>query len=124
MMLSLVRPKFFVPIHGEYRHLTLHCKLAQSLGIPEENTLLLEDGDILEIDGKAGRIVGKASSGNVYVDGLGVGNVGRVVKALDHGGNHLAEGGFVTAKVKEILGKFLYQQTKRRPMILPIAVEV
>jgi ribonuclease J len=179
MMISLVRPKFFVPIHGEYRHLAHHVKLAQSMGIPAENTFLLNDGDILELDRNKGRVVGRVPSGHVYVDGLGVGDVGRVVlrdrrllsqdgvviviismdrqsgrlvgrpevvsrgfvdmadsealmeksrdlvmRTLDRGGEHIAESGYIQAKVKDSLARFLYEQTKRRPMILPIAVEV
>ena len=179
MMLSLVKPKFFVPIHGEYRHLTLHAQLAQSMGIPQSNTFVIEDGDILDLTPEGGRVVGRVSSGNVYVDGLGVGDIGSVVlrdrrllsrdgivvvimaidkrrgkivgrpdivsrgfietgetedlleqirdlvvKTLDHGSDHPIEWSFINVKVKETLGRFLYQQTKRRPMILPMAVEV
>ena len=79
LLLNLVKPKFFMPIHGEYRHLSLHAKLAQSVGVPEENTFVLEDGDILEIGSQAAKVTGKVSSGNVYVDGLSVGDVGGVV---------------------------------------------
>jgi len=79
LLLNLVKPKFFMPIHGEYRHLSLHAKLAQSVGVPKENTFVLEDGDILEIGSQAAKVTGKVSSGNVYVDGLSVGDVGGVV---------------------------------------------
>jgi ribonuclease J len=79
LLLSLVKPKFFMPIHGEYRHLSLHAKLAQSVGIPKDRTFVLEDGDILELSPQAGRITGKVSSSNVYVDGLSVGDIGSVV---------------------------------------------
>jgi len=79
LMLNLVKPKFFMPIHGEYRHLSLHASLAQSIGIPEENTFLLEDGDILELSPQSARVAGKVTSGNVYVDGLSVGDVGSVI---------------------------------------------
>ena len=77
LLLNLVKPKFFMPIHGEYRHLTLHAKLAESVGIPKDNIFVLEDGDILEVSPWAGKVTGKVSSGNVYVDGLsgGIGNV-------------------------------------------------
>ena len=77
LLLNLVKPKFFMPIHGEYRHLTLHAKLAKSVGIPKDNIFVLEDGDILEVSPWAGKVTGKVSSGNVYVDGLsgGIGNV-------------------------------------------------
>ena len=79
LLLRLVKPKFFMPIHGEYRHLNLHGRLAQSVGIPKENTFILEDGDILELTPKWGKVTGKITSGNVYVDGLSVGDVGGIV---------------------------------------------
>jgi len=79
LLLNLVKPKFFMPIHGEYRHLSLHAKLAQSIGIPKDNIFVLEDGDILELNSQAGKITGKIASGNVYVDGLSVGDIGSVV---------------------------------------------
>ncbi len=79
LLLNLVKPKFFMPIHGEYRHLTLHSKLAQSIGIPQDNIFVLEDGDILELNQQAAKITGKIASGNVYVDGLSVGDIGSVV---------------------------------------------
>lgn len=79
LLLTLVKPKFFMPIHGEYRHLSLHAKLAESVGIPKDNTFVLEDGDILELTAQSARKDGKVSSGNVYVDGLSVGDIGGVV---------------------------------------------
>jgi len=179
LLLSLVKPQFFMPIHGEYRHLSAHTKLAQSVGIPLENTFLLEDGDILELTPKTGKVNGKVSSGNVYVDGLSVGDIGSIIlrdrrmlsrdgivmvvitankqtgkligrpdivsrgfvdlkesrdmieqsrdlvaRTLDHGGVRPAEWGFVNAKVRDTLNKFYYEQTKRRPMILPVMVKV
>lgn len=179
LLLNLVKPKFFMPIHGEYRHLSLHAKLAQSVGIPEENIFLLEDGDVLELSPSGGKVTGKVSSGNVYVDGLSVGDIGSIVlrnrrmlsrdgivvviiainrqtgklvgrpdivsrgfvdtreakdmmeesrdlvaKALDHSGARPADWGFINTKVRDILNKFYYEQTKRRPMILPVMVKV
>jgi len=79
IMLSLVKPKFFVPVHGEYRHLYIHAKLAQSVGIPKENTFVMEDGDVLELDRDTAKVTGHVSSSNVYVDGLSVGDIGNVV---------------------------------------------
>ena len=79
LLLNLVKPKFFMPIHGEYRHLSLHAKLARSVGIPRENIFVLEDGDILELSSHSAKITGKIGSGNVYVDGLSVGDIGGVV---------------------------------------------
>ncbi|MFC1874948.1 ribonuclease J [Chloroflexota bacterium] len=79
LLLSLVKPKFFVPVHGEYRHLSFHAQIARQVGIPEENIFVLEDGDIFEIGPNSGRITGKVASSNVYVDGLSVGDVGGIV---------------------------------------------
>jgi len=79
LLLNLVKPRFFMPIHGEYRHLSFHAKLAQSVGIPKENIFVLEDGDILELNPQSGKITGKVASSNVYVDGLSVGDIGGVV---------------------------------------------
>jgi ribonuclease J len=179
LLLNLVKPRFFVPIHGEYRHLSLHARLAQSVGIPEENIFVLEDGDTLEISGETGKVIDKITSGNVYVDGLSVGDIGSVVlrnrrmlsrdgivvviitvnkqtgklmgrpdivsrgfvdtreskdmleesrdlvaRTLDHSGTRPTEWSLVNTKVKDILNKFYYEQTKRRPMILPFMVQV
>lgn len=179
LLLSLVKPKFFMPIHGEYRHLSLHAKLAESVGIPKQNTFLLEDGDVLELSPQTGKITGKIASGNVYVDGLSVGDIGTVVlrnrrmlsrdgivvviiavnkqtgkligrpdivsrgfidtreskdmieegrdllaQALDHGGDRPADWSYINTKVRDTLNKFFYEQTKRRPMILPFMVKV
>jgi len=179
LLLNLVKPRFFMPVHGEFRHLSFHAQLAQSVGIPEKNVFLLEDGDVLELGQWSGKIDGKVSSGNVYVDGLSVGDVGPVVlrdrrmlsrdgivmviitvnrqtgklvgrpdivsrgfvdtreakdmleesrdivaRSLDHSGVRPADWGFIYAKVRDILHKFYYDQTKRRPMILPVMVKV
>jgi len=179
LLLNLVKPKFFIPIHGEYRHLSLHAKLAESVGIPKENIFVLEDGNILELNPEVGKIAGKISSGNVFVDGLSVGDIdsivlrnrrmlsrdgivvviiavnkqtgklmsrpdivsrgfvdpreskdmleesrGLVARALDHGGERPAEWSLVNTKVRDTLNRFYYEQTKRRPMILPFMVKV
>jgi ribonuclease J len=79
LMLNLVKPKFFVPVHGEYRHLSLHARLGESIGIPRENIFVLEDGDVLEFNSQTARLNGKVGSGNVYVDGLSVGDADGVV---------------------------------------------
>jgi ribonuclease J len=79
LILSLVKPKFFVPVHGEYRHLSLHSRLAESVGIPPEKIFVLEDGDILELNANSAKKNGKVTSGHVYVDGLSVGDIGGVV---------------------------------------------
>jgi ribonuclease J len=180
LMINLVKPRYFVPIHGEYHHLVLHGKLAESLGWPASRVLIAEDGDILEFTANGdGRISGQAPYGYVFVDGLGVGDIGSVVlrdrrhlaqdgmlvlvisvdrqtghptglvevvsrgfvyqreaeellaqarqvalDALDHQTEHTADYGFVKNKVRDALSKYLYEQTKRRPMILPVVVEV
>jgi ribonuclease J len=79
LILSLVKPRFFAPVHGEYRHLSLHARLAESVGIPKSNIFVLEDGDVLELGGNSARVAGKVGTGHVYVDGLSVGDIGGVV---------------------------------------------
>jgi ribonuclease J len=178
IVLTLVQPQYFVPVHGEYRHLVLHVNLAQSLGVPEENTFVMVDGDVLEIGETGAHLGDRVSADYVYVDGLGVGDVdhvvlrdrqhlatdgmivvviavdkrsGRVVGKPDvvsrgfvdveeseellertrdmvvgalHGANHIAEWGVIHSTVKEVVARFLYEETRRRPMVLPVAVEV
>jgi len=179
LLMNIVKPKYFMPIHGEYRHLCLHAKLAQSVGIPKEHTFVMEDGDVLEIDQSSAKVDGRITSSNVYVDGLSVGDIGTVVlrdrqmlardgmvvviiavnrqtgklvgrpdivsrgfvdtneyknmldksrdlvaEFLDRGGDHPADWNFIYTKVRDILNKFYYEQTKRRPMILPFMVKV
>jgi len=179
LLLNLVRPRFFIPVHGEYRHLSLHAQLAESVGIPKSNIFVLEDGDILELSPNGGKVTGKVSSGNVYVDGLSVGDIGSVVlrnrrmlsrdgivvviiatnrqsgklvgrpdivsrgfvdtreskdmieesrdlvaKAFDHSSGRSTDWGYFNTKVRDILNKYYYDQTKRRPMILPVMVKV
>jgi len=159
--------------------LSLHAKLAQSVGMLENNTFVLEDGDILELDPQAAKITGKIASGNVYVDGMSVGDIGSVVlrnrrmlardgivvaiitvdkqtgklvgrpdivsrgfvdtresrdmldesrdlvaRTLDHSGSRPAEWSFTNTKVRDTLNTFYYEQTKRRPMVLPFMVKV
>ena len=79
LLLNLVKPRYFMPFHGEYRHLSLHARLAQAVGIARENIFVMEDGDILEINPQAAKVNGKVSAGNVYVDGLSVGDIDSVV---------------------------------------------
>ncbi len=173
LLINLVRPKYFVPIHGEYRHLSLHASLAQSLGMPKENTIVLEDGDTLEIGPRGGLVIEHLPIGSIYVDGLGgVGPVvlrdrqslaqdgvvmviltrerrsGRLVgrpdvvsrgfveekewqalaeRSRDLLARQLGHGrieGLVQDRVKDVLGRFFYQETHRQPMVLPVVVEV
>ena len=79
LMQNLVRPKFFVPVHGEFRHLVKHAKLAHSMGVPKENILIGDNGSIIELTKEDIRIVGKVQSGRILIDGLGVGDVGNIV---------------------------------------------
>jgi ribonuclease J len=79
LMLNLIRPKYFMPIHGEYRHLVYHTMLAKKLGIPKENIFILQDGEILEISEEGARKNGKVNSGRVFIDGKGVGDVKEMV---------------------------------------------
>jgi ribonuclease J len=179
LLLNLVKPKFFVPVHGEYRHLALHAKLAQSVGVPKDNTFVMEDGDVLELTRQGGRVSRKVSLSNVYVDGSSVGDLNNVilhsrrmlsrdgivvavvtvdrktgriigkpdivsrgfvdideagdmieasrdevVSALDHTAISLEDLDYINTKVKDTLNRFFYEQTKRRPMILPFLVKV
>jgi ribonuclease J len=175
---TLVKPKYFIPAHGEYRMLKHHVELAQGLGMPEENTLVINNGAIVELDKNSCREIGKAPSGIVLVDGSGIGDVGNIVlrdrKALSEDGIFmvvvtLSKGkavagpdvisrGFVYVResealisearevvkrallqceekkitdwnkikgaLRDALDQFLYEKTKRRPMILPILMEV
>jgi ribonuclease J len=177
MLLSLVNPRFFIPIHGEYRHLMTHARLAQAMGLAQDNAFILEDGDILELDGKGGKVVGRVAADHVYVDGLAVGvnqvvlrdrrrlasdgiivviltvdkHTGRpmgqpdvvargfmdtggaeeileksrdkVTRALK-GADHRSEWADVNVRVRDALAQYLYQETRTRPMILPLIVEV
>ena len=79
LMYSLIKPKYSIPVHGEYRHLMEHGKLAQSMGIPKKNVFLMESGDVLSIGKEDAKVVGKVPAGSVLVDGLGVGDVGNIV---------------------------------------------
>ncbi len=179
LLLNLVKPRYFVPIHGEYRHLSLHARLAESIGITKERIFVMEDGDVLEISPDGAKVTGKVNTGNVYVDGLSVGDVGGVVlrdrkmlsrdgivmviiavsrqtgklvgrpdivqrgfvdanqykdlieasrdvvaQALSHSGDRLAEWSFVSTRVRDVLNRYYYEQTKRRPMIFPFMVRV
>jgi len=179
LLLSVVKPKFFVPIHGEYRHLSLHGDLAQSMGIPKDNVFVLENGDVLELGGDSGKVVARIHAGVIYVDGLTTGTLDDVVlrdrkllardglavvtiaidaengklagrpriitlgfvdageeqrlleksqdvllAALDHDRRRLSEPGFVDTIVKDSLGRFFHERIHRRPVIIPVVVEV
>ncbi|MDF9410939.1 ribonuclease J [Brevibacillus laterosporus] len=180
LMLNLMKPKYFIPIHGEYRMQRMHAILAEQVGVASENIFLLDNGDTVEIAKGQARYGPKVHAGNVLIDGLGVGDVGNIVlrdrKLLSqdgilvvvvtlskqHGtivsGPDIISRGFVYVReseelmeeanrivaqtlqkcmdekvnewsslknnVKDTLGRYLYEQTRRRPMILPIIMEV
>ncbi|MGI6562551.1 MAG: ribonuclease J [Clostridia bacterium] len=176
---SLTKPKYFIPVHGEYRHLKQHANLAKNLGMKEENIFILDNGECLEFSKSGVNKLASVVAGSVLVDGLGVGDVGNIVlrdrkhlsqdglvvvvisrekqenkfigspdiisrgfiyvkeseSLLEEAKNKIVEtlkkksctsGDWDTVKtvVKQELGAFLYDKTKRRPMILPIIVEV
>jgi ribonuclease J len=95
-MLNLVRPKYFIPIHGEYRHLVIHARLAESLGYPAENIFVVDNGAVVEFDetGKARLLKESVRATDVLVDGIGVGDIGAVVLRDRH---DLAQDGFFIA---------------------------
>lgn len=78
-MYSLLRPKFAIPVHGEYRHRKAQVEIAESIGVPKENILFMSTGDVVELTEDSCRITGKVQAGGILVDGLGVGDVGSVV---------------------------------------------
>ncbi len=92
LMLTLLKPKFFMPVHGEFRHLKHHAKLAMELGIKEENIIIAQTGDVVEVNNKSAQVNGTVPSGNILVDGLGVGDVGNIV-LRDR--KHLSENGLI-----------------------------
>ena len=179
LMHALVKPRFFIPIHGEYRHLKKHGELAMELGLPEKNLVICENGDVIEVTRNYIKKNGSVTSGQVFVDGLGVGDVGNIV-LRDR--KHLSQDGILTvvvtiekqsgkvvsgpdiisrgfvyvreseglmdeareivkavlkeceekqitdwatlkSKMRDELREFLYEKTKRKPMILPIIME-
>lgn len=92
LMINLTKPRFFMPIHGEYRHLKKHTQLAEQVGIPQENLILAENGEVIRFDGDGWRRVGEIRTDRILVDGKGVGDVGRAVLKDRH---HMAENGMV-----------------------------
>jgi ribonuclease J len=96
LMLNLLHPKMFVPVHGEYRHLVLHAKMAEQAGVSPENVFVLESGDVLELDGASARVVDKVAQDYVFVDGLGVGDIGEAVLGDRR---VLSQNGFVVVSV-------------------------
>lgn len=180
IILGLTKPKFFMPVHGEHRHLVCHEKIAETMGISKKNIFINETGSVLELDSKSASVTGQVQSGNVLVDGYGVGDVGNIVLrdrkhlgedgiiivffGITRNGGTILSGpdvvsrGFVYVKesddlmeqvkacaadainnainkngadhntiknnVRNRLSDFLYEKTKRKPMILPVIMEL
>ncbi len=180
LIYSLVKPKYAIPVHGEYKHLTAQAKVAEELGINKDNIFILSSGDVLELDEDGAAVTGQVPVGDILVDGLGVGDVGNivlrdrqhlaedgiiiVVMTLEAGSGQVLAGpdivsrGFVYVRgseslmdeakqvlddtmehcmeknitdwgkiktsIKDDLGEFVWKKTKRRPMIMPIIMEV
>ena len=180
LIYSLVQPKYAIPVHGEYKHRKAQANLVKGLGIPKENIFIMASGDVLELDGESAKIAGEVHSGAIFVDGLGVGDVGNIVLrdrqhlaedgilivalTLEKGTGRLVAGpdivsrGFVYVResdelmdeahvvvedalmalldrnitdwgkmkntMKDALSGYVWKKTKRRPMILPIIMEI
>ena len=180
IMHNLIRPKFFMPVHGEYRHLVKHARLAESLGMDRKSIMIAENGAVVELTRESITLNGKVTAGNVLIDGLGVGDVGNivlrdrrqlsqdgimiVVVGVDGATNQIISGpdivsrGFVYVReaedlmeearnkvqdaldkceenkntdwnamkeaIRNALSRFLFEKTRRRPMIMPIIMEV
>ncbi|NOX35716.1 MAG: ribonuclease J [Deltaproteobacteria bacterium] len=107
LMLNLTRPRYFIPIHGEYRHLVVHARLAEKQGMPRENVIVAEDGKVIAFDKDGGRIKSRVRTGRILVDGKGIGDVGRSVLKERR---ELSEGGLVvvTMIIDEETGTVLY----------------
>ena len=180
LILALARPKFFIPVHGEYRQLRAHAETAKKMGIPPENIFLLNNGRVLEVNQKEAKLTTSVPSGKILVDGLGVGDVGNIVlrdrqhlsqdglivivMTMDSSTGEIVSGpdvvsrGFVYVResenlmedvkkvireevrnfeeegirdwstikstLKDNLRDYIFQKTKRNPMILPIIMEI
>ncbi|MDT8861341.1 ribonuclease J [Alkalihalobacillus sp. MEB130] len=180
LMLTLMKPKYLIPIHGEYRMLYQHQQLAESVGVEQGNTLIINNGDVIEIEGSVARKTRKVPAGNTYVDGIGVGDVGDLVlrdrKQLSEDGmlvivvtmsktdrkmvsnpdvitrgfvydadtediqknvnrlirtnvNELLEAkkyqwNVMKQTLRKSVGQYLFKHTKKKPMVLPIIIEI
>ena len=179
LMISLVRPKFFIPVHGEYRQLIAHSNTAMQMGIPGENVLLMKNGKILELNENEAKFTSSVQVGKVFVDGLGVGDVGNIVlrdrqhlsqdglivvvltmdklgnilagpdvisrgfvyvresenlmedvkflintEVMKCADNHITDWATIKSTIRDSLREYIFQTTKRNPMILPIIMEI
>jgi RNase J1 (EC 3.1.4.-) len=180
LMIRLLKPKYFVPVHGEYRMLVTHARLANACGIPEENCFLMDNGDVLALSANSAEIAGRVPSGSIYIDGSGIGDIGNIVlrdrrilseeglviivvsinrkegkiaagpDIISRGFVYMRESGDLISEAQGLIAKqitknleqkknpwpeikneivdivapFLYEKTKRRPMILPIIMEI
>lgn len=180
LMLTLTKPRFFIPVHGEARHLYQHKELAEELGITEEDIFVTEIGDVVELTRNKGRIAGSVTAGSVMVDGSGVGDIGNVVlrdrkllsedgiftvvitlnkqtgallaqpeilsrgfvyeknseellketrelvkaKAAQFEKNHRSNWSSIKNDIRNSIKNYLYERTKRRPMVMPIIIEI
>jgi ribonuclease J len=180
MLLNLVRPRFFMPVHGEYRHLHFHSALARSVGMEDENIFILENGDVLELDGETACLGKKVQAGMTFVDGLAIGDFqdvvlrdrhhlandgmalvvvavseqdGRVAagpeivfRGFVHSGDlthlaeqlkmevvealrsdelrHITDPTVLKLHVHDLVQRSIYKETRRRPMVLPVVVDV
>jgi ribonuclease J len=179
LILSLTKPQFFVPVHGDFRHLVLHTRIAHAMGMPKERTFTLLDGDVLELDRESGQRKKPLDYETVYVDGANIGDISQVIlrdrkhlsedgvvvvilafdghtgrvignpdivsrgfaapdggeelwvrtrqvvqRAIDQGKEHPSDLSYVHQKVRESVANFIYQETKQRPLILPVALEL
>ncbi len=180
LVLNLIKPRYFIPIHGESRHLMKHAKIAESLGIPQSRIFIAENGQVIEISKKRAQVAGKVTAGKILVDGLGVGDVGNIVlrdrRQLSQDGimivvvsinketgeimsgpdivtrgfvyvreseqlieksklkvreameqsarKNITEWAVIKSQIRDKLGKHLFEVTGRRPMIMPIIMEI
>ncbi len=180
LIYSLVRPRYAIPVHGEYKHLKAQAKIAEELGVSKDHIFILSSGDVLELDADSAKVTGRVHVGDVMVDGLGVGDVGNivlrdrqhlaeegiiiVVLTLENGSGmvlagpdivsrgfvyvrgseslmeearhvlngtmemcmskHITDWGRIKTEIKDALGDFVWKEMKRRPMIIPIIMEV